>query len=192
MNDERIRNIPPAYNLILRETEAEGFTMPSDIKTCSLLRTLAASKPHGKFLELGTGTGLSTAWILDGMDTHSKLLSIDNELKFQRIAEKFLGDDSRLELIHEDGEKWIRENEDLKFDFIFADTWPGKYNLLEETLSFVKTGGYYIIDDMCEQSNWPSGHDIKALELISWLDRMEDVFITKQVWSTGLIILVKK
>ena len=59
---------PPFYAEINQATQTAGFTMASDVLTCSLLRTLAASKPAGRFLELGTGTGLSTAWILDGMD----------------------------------------------------------------------------------------------------------------------------
>jgi len=192
MNDNEINNIPPIYHLIRRETESAGFDMPSDLKTCSLLRTLAAGKPNGNFLELGTGTGLSTSWILDGMDESSKLLSIDSDIQFQQIAERFLGGDLRLTLVHGDGAEWIRENKGLKFDFIFADTWPGKYDLLEETLSLLKTGGYYIVDDMCEQPNWPAGHDLKAQALVEKLDGIENVFATKLVWSTGLIILVKQ
>jgi predicted O-methyltransferase YrrM len=54
---------------------------------------IAASKPAGKFLELGTGTGLSTAWILDGMDNNSSLISIDNDHNFLEIAQRFLGND---------------------------------------------------------------------------------------------------
>jgi len=123
MNDNEINNIPSVYPLILRETEEAGFDMPSDVKTCGLLRTLAAGKPNGNFLELGTGTGLSTCWILDGMDESSKLLSVDSEGKFQKIAERFMGTDSRLTLLCDDGGKWIRENKGRKFDFIFADTW---------------------------------------------------------------------
>jgi len=192
MDDNRINNIPPVHHLIRRETESARFDMPSDLKTCSLLRALAASKPNGNFLELGTGTGLSTAWILDGMDESAKLLSIDSDLRFQQIAERFLGEDSRLTLVHGDGAEWIRENKGPRFDFIFADTWPGKYDLLEETLSLLKTGGYYVVDDMCEQPNWPSGHDLKAQALVEKLDSIENVVTTKLVWSTGLILLVKR
>jgi len=192
MNDNEIKHIPQFYHSILQATEEAGFDMPSDIKTCGLLRALAASKPNGNFLELGTGTGLSTCWILDGMDERSKLLSVDCEGKFQKIAERFLGTDSRLTLVRDEGGKWIRENKDRKFDFIFADTWPGKYELLEETLAMLKTGGYYIVDDMCEQPNWPSGHELKAQTLIERLDKIENVASTKLDWATGLIVLAKR
>jgi len=43
------------------ESEELGFTMGSEPRTGALLRTLAASKPGGRFLELGTGTGVGRA-----------------------------------------------------------------------------------------------------------------------------------
>src|SRR5882672_4689056 len=91
---------PITYKLIDQSTAALGFSMASDIQTCSLLRTLASSKPSGKFLELGTGTGLSTSWILDGMDTSSTLISIDNDRSYLSIAENHLAIDKRLSLMH--------------------------------------------------------------------------------------------
>jgi predicted O-methyltransferase YrrM len=153
---------------------------------------LAASKPAGKFLELGTGTGLSTAWILDGMDFSSTLVSIDNEARFLEIAESFLGNDQRLELITTDGGEWVENNRNKKYDYIFADTWHGKYLLLDEVLSMLTTGGLYIIDDMLPQPNWPEGHAEKATNLIKVLEMREDLFVTKQLWATGVILAVKK
>ena len=166
--------------------------MASDILTCSLLRTLAASKPGGKFLELGTGTGLSASWILDGMDIGSTLVSIDNDPRFLEIAERYLGDDTRLTLTCIDGEEWVLQNKGKKFDYIFADTWHGKYLLLDEVLEMLSPGGIYIIDDMLPQPNWPEGHDQKAIDLVSILEQREDLFLTKQVWATGIIVAVKK
>lgn len=49
--------------------------MGSDHLTGSLLRTLVASKPSGMVLELGTETGLATAWLLDGMDAQARLIT---------------------------------------------------------------------------------------------------------------------
>jgi hypothetical protein len=56
MTEEINQKIPETYFDIDMATKIKGFTMPSDILTCSLLRTIAASKPASKFLELGTGT----------------------------------------------------------------------------------------------------------------------------------------
>lgn len=192
MTEEINQQFPTAYFEIDKATTISGFTMASDVLTCSLLRTLAASKPSGKFLELGTGTGLSTSWILDGMDNKSTLISIDNEPKYLEIAKRFLGNDERLNLISIDGGEWFEDNKQQKFDFIFADTWHGKYLLLDEALSMLNQGGFYIIDDMLPQPNWPEGHAEKASKLISYLDTREDFFLTRQVWATGIIIAVKK
>lgn len=180
------------YNAIAEATISEGFSMASDKLTGSLLCTLAASKPKAKLLEFGTGTGLSTSCILEGMDEDSSLISIDNDEKFLAIARQFLSDDKRLQLICTDGEDWINQNKHERFDFIFADTWHGKYLLLDETLSMLKVGGLYIVDDMLPQPNWPEGHAAKAEKLIETLEKRTDLSITQLNWSTGIIIAAKR
>ncbi len=192
MIEEIRQQHPLAYNAIKVATEANGFNMPSEVLTCSLLKTLAATKPGGKFLELGTGTGLSTTWILDGMDESSTLISIDNDETLLNIAKENLGIDKRLKLVCTDGGEWIKQNAGKKFSFIFADTWPGKYNLLDEVLEMIEKGGIYIIDDMLPQQNWPTGHAEKATKLIEYLDSREDIILTKMGWATGIAIVTKK
>lgn len=192
MTDEINQPIPPAYFAIDQATKESGFTMASDILTCSLLRTLAASKPSGKFLELGTGTGLSTSWILSGMDSNSTLISFDNDEALLAIAKEYLGDDKRLNLVHADGEDWVKNNKGQKFDYIFADTWHGKYLLLDEVLEMLNAGGLYIVDDMLPQPNWPEGHQEKAINFVKYIESRTDLVLTKQNWATGIIIAVKK
>lgn len=192
MTDEINQSVPESYYAIDKATKGKGFTMPSDILTCSLLRTLASSKPAGKFLELGTGTGLATSWILDGMDSNSTILSFDNDETLLQIAQTFLGRDKRLNLVHADGEEWVRANSGKKFDYIFADTWHGKYLLLDEVLEMITKGGFYIVDDMLPQPNWPEGHQEKAISLVRYLESRSDLVVTKQHWATGIIIAVKK
>jgi len=192
MTEEINQPLPINYKAINEATQASGFTMASDVLTCSLLRTLATTKPAAKFLELGTGTGLSTSWILDGMDQDSTLVSVDNSAEFLKIAQDFLGHDERLQLICADGGQWVDQNRNHKFDYIFADTWHGKYLLLEEVLEMLNTGGFYIIDDMLPQPNWPEGHDQKVIKLIQDLENTQDLVLTKQAWATGIVIAVKK
>ena len=192
MTEEINQSYPKAYNEIVEATAASGFSMASDVLTCSLLRTLAASKPAGKMLELGTGTGLSTSWILDGMDEQSSLISVDNDPAFLNIADNFLKEDNRLQLITADGGDWVEANRHQKFDYIFADTWHGKYLLLDEVLAMLNPGALYIIDDMLPQPNWPDGHQEKAVKLLNDLAARKDLLLTKQVWATGIIVAVKK
>ncbi|WP_247231417.1 O-methyltransferase [Telluribacter sp. SYSU D00476] len=192
MNESVQQSQPQYYHQIDQATRESGFTMASDIQTCSLLRTLASAKPGGSFLELGTGTGLSTSWILDGMDQESHLVSVDNDEGVLQVATTYLGADPRLELVCADGGEWLAANGESKYDYIFADTWHGKYLMLDEALSMLKKGGMYIIDDMLPQPNWPEGHQEKAHRLVATLDAHPDVWVTKQHWATGIIIAVKK
>jgi predicted O-methyltransferase YrrM len=145
---------PAQYKAIEAASKDIGFSMPSDLQTGVLLQTLAASKPEASILEIGTGTGLATAWLLAGMDTRSHLISIDNESSYQTIAHNCLGHDNRLQLVCTDAADWLVKQDNATFDLIFADAWPGKYSHLDETLSLLKPGGLYVIDDMLPQPNW--------------------------------------
>ena len=88
---------PSKLNVIEQETKALGFQMASEPETGAFLRCLAASKQGaGRFLELGTGTGFGTCWILDGMDLNSTLLTGDQDTQVVAVAQQFLGEDERL------------------------------------------------------------------------------------------------
>ena len=86
MKDSEFQTIPAQLEKIEEATVESGFTMPSERKTGSLLKTLASSKPGGRFVELGTGTGLSTAWILSGMSEDATLDSVENDEDVLKIA----------------------------------------------------------------------------------------------------------
>ncbi len=192
---EDTRNLKPPTSLggIIADTFAIGFTMASEQHVGSLLRTLAASKPSGQFLELGTGSGFSTAWLLDGMGKTSTLMTVDNDRALLAIAKKHLSEDLRLTIACEDGDEFLKTlaRQKTQFDFIFADTWAGKYGLLEEALGLLKEGGFYVIDDMLPQPNWPEGHHSKADALIAYLEQRSDLVMTKIGWSCGVIVCVK-
>jgi predicted O-methyltransferase YrrM len=190
MTDTQIE-VPKNYKIIQEDSKQINFSMPSDLQTGCLLRTLVTSKPNGFFLELGTGTGLSLAWIVEGMDKYSNVISLDNEEKYLSIAKKYFDKDKRVKIICGDGVNWIKNNQEKQFDLIFADSWPGKYNTLEEVLSMLKVGGLYVIDDMLPQPNWPEGHQEKVFKLIEYLEKRLDFRITKMNWSTGIIIASK-
>lgn len=186
------KNIPDGIQSILDKTRSIGFEQLSDPLLGQLLATLSATKPGGRFIELGTGSGLSTAWILQGMDKQSTLESIDNDDILVSIAKQYLGKDPRVTFKLDDGETLILNTQPSTIDFIFADTWPGKYNLLETTLSLLKPGGIYLIDDMLPQDNWPDGHAEKVEHLIQELESRTDITLTKMIWSSGIIICTKR
>ena len=191
MNDTMIAQVPEQYEKIKIASDELAFNMASDLQTGSLLKTLMLSKEGGRFLELGTGTGLATAWMKEGLDKNSSLLTVENNELLIEVAKKYISD-NRIEFILADGYEWIANYNGEKFDLIFADAMPGKYDLFDETINMLKTGGLYIIDDMLPQPNWPTGHDKKVAALISHIEERTDLSATKMNWSTGIIIASKK
>lgn len=172
---------------------ALGFTMSSDRATGALLRTLAASKPGGRLLELGTGVGMDTAWLLDGMDAATTLLTVDQDAQASAIAQQALGHDPRVRFHLGEGSAVLAAlaGRGEQFDLIFADTWPGKFTHLDLALSVLAPGAFYVVDDLFPQSTWPSDHYPKVPALIEALAQRRELKLVRLAWSTGLVIGVK-
>ncbi|HWB25011.1 MAG TPA: class I SAM-dependent methyltransferase [Chitinophagaceae bacterium] len=190
MRDDIFLDMPAQYENIAAATRQLAFNMASNLYTGSLLKTLVASKPGSRILELGTGSGLATAWILQGMDEDSRLVTLENNAVLQEIAQQQLND-NRIDFVLADGYRWLAENTGNQFDLIFADAMPGKYDLFEEAFAMLKPGGFYIIDDMLPQPNWPEGHAERVSNFVAMLEERKDITLTKLNWSTGIIICVK-
>ncbi len=189
MNDHQNLHEPAALAALWADTQAAGFTMASEPLTGSLLRTLAASKPGGQLLEIGTGTGLSTAWLLDGMDPTARLTTVDSDNAVLDIARRHLGHDRRLSVVCADGDTWLDTLRPGSFDLVFADAWPGKYRRLPETLALLRPGGLYVVDDMLPQPNWPEGHGLKAQALLQTLTTAPGFSTTVLSWASGIVLL---
>lgn len=192
MNEADYLRLPPGLESIEAETKAIGFMMGSERTAGSLLRTLAASKPAAQFLELGTGTGISTSWLLDGMDTDSCLTTVDNDAAGVEIARRLLGADRRVQFHVADGSEFLASLQGRQYDLIFADTWPGKFRDLDLAVALLSPGGFYVIDDLLPQSNWPEDHAPKVSRLMQSLSERDDLVICPIAWSSGLLLAVKK
>jgi predicted O-methyltransferase YrrM len=182
---------PKALEAIAQKTREIGFDMAGDALVGALLQSLAASKRGGRLLELGTGTGLSTAWIAQGMDPASRLISVDNDPQLLHIARSHITD-PRIEFVCSDAAKYLKSLAGERFDLIFADTWAGKYEMLDETLELLAPGGLYVIDDMLPQPNWPAGHDHKARALREQLFSRRDLAVCELAWASGVMICAKR
>jgi predicted O-methyltransferase YrrM len=132
--------------------------MASEPRTGALSRVLAASKPGGRFLELGTGTGIGTAWLLAGMDANARLDTVDNDVHVLDVARSHLREDSRVAFHLADGADFLAHLPRGEYDLIYADAWPGKFTDLDQALALLRIGGIYFIDDLLPQPNWPEGH----------------------------------
>jgi predicted O-methyltransferase YrrM len=185
------RHAPESLRSLLEATERLGFSMASEPAIGSLLRTLVASRPGGAHLELGTGTGLASAWMLDGMDPASTLLSVELDPEPLALAERYLGADPRVTFLCADGGDFLVDADPESFDLIFADAWPGKFTHLDEAIRVLRTGGLYVIDDLLPQPDWPDDHPPKVARLLAQVTARNDLRITYFAWSSGVIIAAK-
>jgi predicted O-methyltransferase YrrM len=191
MKENLYLKTPGILELIEADTKAIGFSMASERLTGAFLRALVASKPKANILELGTGTGISTAWLLDGMDEESHLTTVDNNVACVEIAKRHLGRDRRVTFHIAGGMKFLSGIQGKTFDLIFADTWPGKFVGMELALALLKIGGFYVIDDLLPQPNWPEDHAPKVPRLVESLAQRRDLVICPMSWSSGLLVAVK-
>ncbi len=191
MEDLQYLQEPPELGFINQKTDELSFAMASEPLVGALLRMLAASKPKGRFLELGTGAGAATAWLLQGMDAQSTLISVDTDAEVQKVAQEALSNDQRLTLKLQDGLEFLRSQMPGSFDLVFADAMPGKYDGLAEALAVVEVGGFYVIDDLLPRPNWPDGHAEKVAPLIDTLARNKDFQIVPLIWASGVVVAVR-
>jgi predicted O-methyltransferase YrrM len=191
-SDSPVPNPPPALEAITTDTAALGFKMASTHQTGVMLCTLAASKPDGRILELGTGTGAGTAWLLHGMNANATLDTVDNNPASVAIAKRHLGHDPRIRFHLLDGSAFLRDPAHKQFDLIFADTWPGKFTNLDAALFLLSPGGLYILDDLLPQPSWPEDHAPKIPRLIEQLTSRADLTLWPLNWDTGIVVAVKK
>ena len=96
MDDSELTRTPDAFDALVRDTEASGFAMASEPRVGAFLAALAATKPGGRLLELGTGTGHGSAWLLSGMDSTARLDTVDTDASVVAIARRHLGSDARV------------------------------------------------------------------------------------------------
>jgi predicted O-methyltransferase YrrM len=190
MDDFEIRRPPASLEGILRDAQALRFDMSSEPRVGALLAALAASKPGGRFLELGTGTGHGTAWLLAGMDPSSLLETVDSNPEVVAAAQRHLASDTRVTFHVMDGADFLQRSSN-QFDLIYADAWPGKFSQLDEALSLLRPGGIYVIDDLLPQPNWPEGHAPKVPALIDDIERRAEFVTVRLAWASGLMLVVR-
>ncbi|MGW2471584.1 O-methyltransferase [Streptomyces sp. NPDC001665] len=183
---------PPQLDGIFNDAASTGFAVSCEDRTGSLLATLAASKPGGLFLELGTGVGAGAAWLATGMDATARLVSVEQDPAVQAIARKHLGGDPRIDFVTGDADAWLSEQgPGERFDFACVDCRPGKYLRLADLLALLRPGALYVVDDMLPQVTWPDGHQCRVDGFLERLPGVPNWRATPIVWASGLVVAAR-
>jgi len=191
MDENTFQPPPRLLAPIMADTRKLGFMNWCWPQVGALLRLMASMKPGGRLLEIGTGTGVGTCWLLDGMDAVTRLTTVDTNPKVQATARTHLGDDRRLTILCEDGAALIKREQPGSHDLIFADGGAGKHTLLEEALALLRPGGLYICDDTKPHPMWPPEHAAKIPPLMKALAARTDFQRLYIDWASGVVIMVK-
>jgi predicted O-methyltransferase YrrM len=183
--DRRVRRLR-------QRARAAGFDASLDDEVGDLLAVLAAAKPGGRFLELGTGAGVGTAYLVSGADAGSRLVTVELDADLSAVAQHEISD-VRVRWVVGDGGPWLEHPDRAAeaFDLIFADTWPGKFTHLDQALALVAPGGCYVVDDLLPQPNWPQGHHRAVDRLITGLQDRPELITARLEWASGVMVCVR-
>ncbi|MFG1617246.1 O-methyltransferase [Nonomuraea wenchangensis] len=158
---------PELVGAAVERARAAGFAFSCDPAVGRLLAVLAAGVPErGRVLELGTGTGVGTAWLVSGLLPRRDVTVTSVELDPERAALAASGDwpgfvDLRtgdvLELLPGLG----------AFELIFADAVAGKQVGLELTIAALGPRGVLVVDDMTPAPGvtWDAGFAARQEEV---------------------------
>lgn len=183
---------PAQLPRILEATRKVGFLKTSDLLVGNFLRTLAATKPGGQLLEIGTGTGIATVWLLDGMDDAASLASVDRDSRVQAVGQEILDNDPRVQFFTGEAKAFLESEPAEYYDLIFADGQAGKFIDLDLGLSRLRRGALYIVDNMFMHLFHSPERAARLREFRSALDARKDLFVTKIGWASGVVVCARR
>ncbi|MFJ9687536.1 O-methyltransferase [Streptomyces bacillaris] len=186
--DDRPHFRPAALGAILADAARLRFAMSCEDRTGSLLATLAASKPGGCLLELGTGVGAGASWLLHGARPDAHLISVETDPARQAVATGHLGHDPRASFVVADADAWLDSYTGPAFALAYVDCRPGKFHRLDDLIELLEPGGLYVVDDLLPQPTWPSGHQARVDSFLAHLPDHPNLLGTRVTWASGLVI----
>lgn len=191
MNDQPTAT-PPLVARAKAFAHRSGFAMSCDDRTGALLATLAASKPWGRLLEIGTGVGVGSAWLLSGMDAASSLHTIEIDPRGANAAGQLLNEDNRVTVVCADAAKWLAGYRGPAFDIAFVDWRVGKFQDRRLVIDHLTTGGLYVVDDLLPQPTWPTDHPSRVDRFLTEITTEADLAVTAMSWGSGLVVASRR
>ena len=187
-----MRDTPELVVSARAAAEQIGFGNSSDERLGPLLAMLAASVPvGGRILELGTGTGVGTGWMVSGLSgrTDVEIVTVDSDearsavvgaMAFPSYVRVVVGD--AVEQLPALG----------GFDLVFADAQGGKWERLDLTVGALRPGGWLLVDDMTPQPWWDEEQLEKKTEVTRTLLDHAELVAVDMDWATGVILCVRR
>ncbi|MGD0705820.1 MAG: class I SAM-dependent methyltransferase [Trebonia sp.] len=150
--------MPPLVAAAIARARQAGFPMSCDPAVGRLLAVLAAHLPEdARVLELGTGIGVGTAWIVSGLLPRTDVAVTSVEKDPGTAAAAAGGYWPPFVSLHcADALAVLAEGG--TFDLVFADAPGGKWDGLDRSIAALRPHGLLIVDDMTPQAEWTDRH----------------------------------
>ncbi|WP_090033660.1 O-methyltransferase [Cellulomonas marina] len=118
----------------------------------AVLRLLAAASRARAVVEVGTGTGVASLYLLRGMPEDGVLTSIDVEVEHQRAARAAFGEagirPARTRMISGRAQDVLPRLTDAAYDLVLVDADPeGTPDHVEQAVRLLRPGGVLAVDD---------------------------------------------
>ena len=190
MAESATANFPDRVREATERAVAAGFDLSSEAGIGRVLMTLAAAvRPGGRVLEIGTGIGVGTAWLIEGLATKTgvELVTIESDPQRARLAAE-AGWPACVKPVV--GDALVELPKLGTFSLVFADAEGGKLYGLDLTLAAVEMHGMLVLDDMRFQGRNPAIEDgvVRARRQILADER----FVCAEMnWSSGLLLATR-
>lgn len=132
-----------------RSRAAEVGVSAVDPPTGAVLRLLASALGARTAVELGTGAGVSTLWLLRGLAPDGVLTSVDSDGEHQRLAKASLADagvpSGRARLIQGRALEVLPRLSEAAYDLVFCDAARSENaDYLAAALTLLRPGGMVV------------------------------------------------
>ncbi len=127
-----------------------GFTKSCLDEVGALLHVLAGIIPSGRIADIGTGCGVSTAWIASA--TGLDVFTIDNDPSRAKGIRDLFG---RYDHVHPIVGDWEDVLQHGPFRLVFVDTQPAKVAGVDALVQATEVGGLLVLDDLTPIEFWP-------------------------------------
>ena len=124
-------------------------------ETGRLLAALAATR-SGTLAEVGTGTGVGTAWLRSGLRPGAKIITAELDPKLASAAADMFEGDDQVEVLAAD---WSTLRDRGPFTLVFLDARGPKDAGPDTVVDLVKPGGVVLLDDFTPCESWPPVYD---------------------------------
>lgn len=126
-----------------------------------LLAVLAASRPRGRLAEIGTGTGVGSAWMVSAMGPEASFVTVEADDDRAAACARLFADVPNVRVLHGDWHEVLPP--EAPFDLLFFDGggWKRSPRLQmraesERALQLVAPGGLLAMDNLTPEHLWPA------------------------------------